>query len=100
MKNYNHPANIGDEDFEDLSLASVVQREYVDQIVAILVALQTDTPVQISYLKGFCSHTTLHEHDLGNGLAHYIVDQRTCVRISKFVKARGKRAIERRATDN
>lgn len=62
-----------------------------ERVVTILIALHTDSPVPISLLKGFCSHNHLHREYLGKRVQHFLIDGKTCVRISQFVQAREQR---------
>ena len=72
-----------------------ILRALADQVTVILIALQTDTPVPISMLSGFCTHTTIREKYVPLGCKLMIVDQRTCVRLSDFIKARDARVETR-----
>lgn len=69
------------------SLAVIIS----ERITTILIGLHTDTPVPISLLKGFCSHNHLHREYLGKRVQHFLIDGKTCVRLSEFVTAREQR---------
>jgi hypothetical protein len=63
-------------------------RKYTGELAAVMVALHSDTPVPISCLRAFCSHQHLHNEYLNQDVEHLLIDGKTCVRLSEFVKAR------------
>lgn len=79
--------------------SGILGRKEADQAIArisaILIGLQTDTPVPIHYLSGFCSHQQMHKVYFKNGLNHWLIDNKTCVRIREFMELREALATKR-----
>ena len=100
MKNYKHPKSPGTGETIPESLPPQLPPKSAEPIIAVLIGLYTDTPVPISLLSGYCSHTTIREKYVPLGLRLHTVDQKTCVRLSEFVKVREVRAKSGEAAGN
>lgn len=72
-----------------LAIGSV--KELIEAMAAIQIGVFLDTPIPISLLKSLCSHTQFHNVYFRAGVKHYKIDNKTCVRLSEFVKAREQR---------